>query len=82
MNTSSLSPSTSLTASLLVAGLVGGPSFAAKTSLVLSDTVGTNFYIWCAGRRLALPFPKASLLVRCALCRRDGDGDDKDESSH
>ena len=32
-----------------VGGLFGGSSVAAKTSLVLSDTVGTNFYIWFVG---------------------------------
>ena len=35
---------------LAVAGLLGGPSFAAKTYLVLSDTFGTNFYIWCVSK--------------------------------
>jgi len=29
-----------------VGGLIGGSGFANKVSLVVSDTLGTNMYIW------------------------------------
>jgi len=32
--------------SVAVGGLIGGSGFANKVSLVVSDTLGTNMYIW------------------------------------
>mmetsp|Transcript_13115 Transcript_13115/g.31016 ORF Transcript_13115/g.31016 Transcript_13115/m.31016 type:complete len:88 (+) Transcript_13115:38-301(+) len=40
------SVATTLLLLFFVGSLLGGEAVVAKTSLVLTDTVGTNFYLW------------------------------------